>query len=114
MIEATANRETSSAKPIVLTRPHSVGQAGAWLAICDSGKRSDCACAGELKDIELAPMMGIQETGHHRRLPPHEYARHQPSSNICVRHGDGLLITPTSTPYEAITPDQVHGDRRLA
>jgi L-fuculose-phosphate aldolase len=29
------------------------------------------------------------------------------SGNISVRHGDGLLITPTSTPYEAMTPDQI-------
>jgi L-fuculose-phosphate aldolase len=29
------------------------------------------------------------------------------SGNISVRHGDGLLITPTSVPYEAVTPGQV-------
>jgi L-fuculose-phosphate aldolase len=29
------------------------------------------------------------------------------SGNISVRHGDGLLITPTSVPYEAMTPDQI-------
>src|ERR1700758_157395 len=29
------------------------------------------------------------------------------SGNISVRHGDGLLITPTSTPYEAMTPEQI-------
>ena len=29
------------------------------------------------------------------------------SGNISVRHRDGLLITPTSTPYETMTPDQV-------
>jgi L-fuculose-phosphate aldolase len=29
------------------------------------------------------------------------------SGNISVRHGDGLLITPTSTPYEAMAPDQI-------
>jgi L-fuculose-phosphate aldolase len=29
------------------------------------------------------------------------------SGNISVRHGDGLLITPTSVPYEVMTPDQV-------
>ena len=29
------------------------------------------------------------------------------SGNISVRHADGLLITPTSTPYEAMTPDQI-------
>ncbi len=29
------------------------------------------------------------------------------SGNISVRHGDGLLITPTSTPYESMTPEQV-------
>lgn len=29
------------------------------------------------------------------------------SGNISVRHGDGLLITPTSTPYETMTPDQI-------
>jgi L-fuculose-phosphate aldolase len=32
---------------------------------------------------------------------------HGTSGNISVRHGDGLLITPTSTPYEAMTPDQI-------
>ena len=29
------------------------------------------------------------------------------SGNISVRHGEGLLITPTSTPYETMTPDQI-------
>ena len=29
------------------------------------------------------------------------------SGNISVRHGEGLLITPTSTPYEFMTPEQV-------
>ncbi len=29
------------------------------------------------------------------------------SGNISLRHGDGLLITPTGTPYESMTPDQI-------
>lgn len=29
------------------------------------------------------------------------------SGNISLRHGDGLLITPTSVPYEAMTPEQI-------
>ena len=29
------------------------------------------------------------------------------SGNISVRHGDGVLITPTSVPYEAMTPEQI-------
>ena len=29
------------------------------------------------------------------------------SGNISVRHLDGLLVTPTSVPYEAMTPDQI-------
>jgi L-fuculose-phosphate aldolase len=29
------------------------------------------------------------------------------SGNISVRHGDGLLITPTSTPYDSMTPEQI-------
>jgi L-fuculose-phosphate aldolase len=29
------------------------------------------------------------------------------SGNISVRHGDGLLITPTGVPYESMTPDQI-------
>jgi L-fuculose-phosphate aldolase len=29
------------------------------------------------------------------------------SGNISLRHGDGLLITPTSTPYEALQPEQI-------
>jgi L-fuculose-phosphate aldolase len=29
------------------------------------------------------------------------------SGNISVRHGDGLLITPTSTPYDTMTPEQL-------
>ena len=29
------------------------------------------------------------------------------SGNISLRHGDGLLITPTSVPYETMTPDQI-------
>lgn len=29
------------------------------------------------------------------------------SGNISVRHADGLLVTPTSVPYEAMTPDQI-------
>jgi L-fuculose-phosphate aldolase len=29
------------------------------------------------------------------------------SGNISIRHGDGLLITPTSVPYEAMTPEQI-------
>jgi L-fuculose-phosphate aldolase len=29
------------------------------------------------------------------------------SGNISVRHGDGLLITPTSIPYESMTQDQI-------
>jgi L-fuculose-phosphate aldolase len=29
------------------------------------------------------------------------------SGNISVRHGDGLLVTPTSVPYESMTPDQI-------
>ena len=29
------------------------------------------------------------------------------SGNISVRHGDGLLITPASTPYDAMTPEQI-------
>ena len=29
------------------------------------------------------------------------------SGNISVRHSDGLLITPTSTPYEAMRPEQI-------
>ncbi len=29
------------------------------------------------------------------------------SGNISIRHGDGLLITPTSTPYESMKPEQI-------
>src|SRR5438445_9820550 len=29
------------------------------------------------------------------------------SGNISVRHQDGLLITPTSVPYEAMRPEQI-------
>jgi len=29
------------------------------------------------------------------------------SGNISLRHGDGMLITPTSVPYEAMTPEQM-------
>ena len=29
------------------------------------------------------------------------------SGNISVRHGAGLLVTPTSVPYDAMTPDQI-------
>src|ERR1700733_15559306 len=29
------------------------------------------------------------------------------SGNISLRHGEGLLITPTSVPYDAMTPDQI-------
>jgi L-fuculose-phosphate aldolase len=29
------------------------------------------------------------------------------SGNISVRHADGLLITPTSVPYERMTPEQI-------
>lgn len=37
------------------------------------------------------------------------------SGNISIRHGDGMLISPSSTPYEALTPDlmsYVHMDGR--
>src|ERR1700709_1861836 len=29
------------------------------------------------------------------------------SGNISLRHDDGLLITPTSVPYEAMQPEQI-------
>ena len=29
------------------------------------------------------------------------------SGNISLRHGDGFLITPTSTPYETLRPEQI-------
>jgi L-fuculose-phosphate aldolase len=29
------------------------------------------------------------------------------SGNISLRHGDGMLVTPTSTPYEAMNPEQI-------
>ena len=29
------------------------------------------------------------------------------SGNISLRHGDGLLITPTSVPYDVMTPEQI-------
>ncbi len=29
------------------------------------------------------------------------------SGNISVRHGEGMLITPTSVPYEKMTPEQI-------
>src|SRR5262245_60715614 len=29
------------------------------------------------------------------------------SGNISIRHGDGLLITPTSTPYETMRAEQI-------
>ena len=29
------------------------------------------------------------------------------SGNISLRHGAGMLITPTSTPYETMTPEQI-------
>ena len=29
------------------------------------------------------------------------------SGNISLRHDDGMLITPTSTPYEAMAPEQI-------
>ena len=29
------------------------------------------------------------------------------SGNISVRHGDGMLITPTSTPYESMKPEHI-------
>jgi L-fuculose-phosphate aldolase len=29
------------------------------------------------------------------------------SGNISLRHADGMLITPTSTPYETMRPDQI-------
>ncbi len=34
------------------------------------------------------------------------------SGNISVRFGNGLLITPTSVPYDGQTPAMVHGDGR--
>ncbi|WP_298290076.1 class II aldolase/adducin family protein [uncultured Litoreibacter sp.] len=37
------------------------------------------------------------------------------SGNVSIRHGDGLLISPTSTPYADLTPDKiayVHMDGR--
>ena len=37
------------------------------------------------------------------------------SGNISIRHGDGMLISPTSTPYDAMTPESiafVHMDGR--
>ena len=38
------------------------------------------------------------------------------SGNISLRHGEGMLITPTSTPYEAMQPEQIvfMGTGRLA
>jgi L-fuculose-phosphate aldolase len=32
---------------------------------------------------------------------------HGTSGNISLRHADGMLITPTSTPYETMRPDQI-------
>jgi L-fuculose-phosphate aldolase len=29
------------------------------------------------------------------------------SGNISIRHGEGMLITPTSVPYDAMTPEQI-------
>lgn len=29
------------------------------------------------------------------------------SGNISVRHGDGILITPSSIPYDTMTPDMI-------
>jgi L-fuculose-phosphate aldolase len=29
------------------------------------------------------------------------------SGNVSLRHGEGMLITPTSTPYEAMKPEQI-------
>src|ERR1700728_595233 len=29
------------------------------------------------------------------------------SGNISLRHGEGMLITPTSVPYDAMQPDQI-------
>ena len=29
------------------------------------------------------------------------------SGNISLRHGEGMLVTPTSTPYEAMQPEQI-------
>ena len=29
------------------------------------------------------------------------------SGNISLRHGDGMLITPTSVPYETMKPEQI-------
>ena len=29
------------------------------------------------------------------------------SGNISLRHGDGMLVTPTSTPYEVMKPEQI-------
>src|SRR6266700_608412 len=29
------------------------------------------------------------------------------SGNISLRHEDGMLITPTSVPYDAMTPEQI-------
>ena len=29
------------------------------------------------------------------------------SGNISLRHDDGMLMTPTSVPYEAMQPDQI-------
>ena len=29
------------------------------------------------------------------------------SGNISLRHGEGMLVTPTSTPYEAMKPEQI-------
>jgi L-fuculose-phosphate aldolase len=37
------------------------------------------------------------------------------SGNVSIRHGDGMLISPTSTPYTDLTPDKiafVHSDGR--
>jgi L-fuculose-phosphate aldolase len=29
------------------------------------------------------------------------------SGNISLRHGEGMLVTPTSTPYEAMQPEHI-------
>src|ERR1700677_1884152 len=29
------------------------------------------------------------------------------SGNISLRHGEGMLITPSAVPYEAMTPEQI-------
>jgi L-fuculose-phosphate aldolase len=86
---------------------------GAFLAGQAIGARPDLDCEGYRREVKLSMPTSSDESAKRQAII--DACRHMnevginqgTSGNISLRHDSGMLITPTSVPYDQMRPEQI-------